>query len=112
MTDEDRRVERLEKALEAAERRYHVLFEKNVAGVARGTFDAVVLECNPAFAEIFGYDDPADLMAAEPGRLLADDEARTAFLERLRERGEVRSVQLEARTRDGEPLWILASPRW
>ncbi len=109
MTDEDRRAERLEAALEAAERRYHVLFEKNVAGVARGTFDAVVLECNPAFAEIFGYDDPAELMEAEPGRLLVDDEARTAFLERLRERGEVRSVQLEARTRDGEPIWILAS---
>lgn len=109
MRDEDRRVERLEKALETAERRYHVLFEKNVAGVARGTFEAVVLECNPAFAEIFGYDDPAELMAAEPGGLMADDEARRDFLRRLRERGEVRSVQLEARTRDGEPIWILAS---
>lgn len=109
MTDDPQRLERLDAALRASERRFRTLFEKNVAGVARGTFDAVVLECNQAFAEIFGFDDPDQLTSGSPVRLLATAAAREAFLERLRERGELRSQRLEARTRDGEAIWILAS---
>lgn len=109
MSRDGQRLEQLDEALRASERRYRTLFEKSVAGVARGTFDAVVLECNQAFADIFGFEDPEELTGAEPGRLLADPERRDDFLERLREQGELRNQELEARSRDGDRLWILAS---
>src|SRR5712692_4420996 len=48
--------ERIGKALRQAEARYRSLFERNKAGVFRTTFEGRFLDCNQAFAQIFGYE--------------------------------------------------------
>src|SRR5208283_4398785 len=42
-------------ALLASERQYRSLFERNMAGVYRSTTEGKLLDCNPAFAAMFGY---------------------------------------------------------
>ncbi|MFI5097521.1 MAG: PAS domain S-box protein [Candidatus Acidiferrales bacterium] len=42
-------------ALNASERQYRSLFERNMAGVYRSTPEGKLLDCNPAFANMFGY---------------------------------------------------------
>ena len=42
-------------ALDASERQYRSLFERNMAGVYRSTIEGKLLDCNPAFAHMFGY---------------------------------------------------------
>jgi diguanylate cyclase (GGDEF)-like protein/PAS domain S-box-containing protein len=89
------------------EDRDRLLFEHNVAGVFRISLDGRILEVNRAFAEIFGYDDPADLEGADAGQLYADPRARSRFRKRLRESGSVHNYELECRRRDGSSVWLL-----
>ncbi len=42
-------------ALNVSERQYRSLFERNMAGVYRSTPQGKLLDCNPAFASMFGY---------------------------------------------------------
>ncbi|MFW6192827.1 MAG: PAS domain S-box protein, partial [Gemmatimonadota bacterium] len=48
--------------LEASEQRYRALLEQNVAGVFYSTVDGEWVDCNQAFASIFGHDSPEELM--------------------------------------------------
>ena len=50
-----------EKTLES-EKRFRMLFERNLAGVYRCSLDNVLLECNDAFARMIGFRDAAEVM--------------------------------------------------
>ncbi len=54
---------RVERAIRESEKRYRLLFERNLAGVFRTTLGGRVLECNQATASIFGYDSPEEILA-------------------------------------------------
>ncbi len=47
--------EKIGKALRQSETRYRSLFERNKAGVFRSTLEGNFLDCNEAFAQLFGY---------------------------------------------------------
>ena len=51
-----------ERRLQAAEGRFRLLFEQNVAGMLRTTVDGKILECNEAFARMLGYGYPAQVL--------------------------------------------------
>jgi PAS domain S-box-containing protein len=53
--DTDRK--RAEEALMESEEKYHRLFDEDLTGDFIATPGGEVLECNPAFAEIYGFDD-------------------------------------------------------
>lgn len=97
--------------LEESERRYRRLFEENVAGVFRSTADGRFLECNRAFAEMLGFDDPEELRAVPAPELFASPEERDAYLRTLREEGAVWNYEIRLRRRDGALLWALENAR-
>ncbi|WP_292758750.1 PAS domain-containing protein [Methanobacterium sp.] len=45
-----------EEALKHSEEKYHRLFDEDLTGDFIATLDGKILECNPAFAEIYGFD--------------------------------------------------------
>lgn len=45
-----------EEALRQSEEKYHRLFDEDLTGDFIATLDGKILECNPAFAEIYGFD--------------------------------------------------------
>ena len=45
-----------EEALKQSEEKYHRLFDEDLTGDFIATLDGEILECNPAFAEIYGFD--------------------------------------------------------
>ncbi|EKQ51311.1 MAG: PAS domain S-box [Methanobacterium sp. Maddingley MBC34] len=45
-----------EEALKQSEEKYHRLFDEDLTGDFIATVDGEILECNPAFAEIYGFD--------------------------------------------------------
>lgn len=51
--DTDRK--RAEEFLQASEEKYHRLFDEDLTGDFIATIDGEILECNPAFAEIYGF---------------------------------------------------------
>ena len=51
-----------EEAKLQTDRRYTLLFERNLAGVYRTTLAGKILDCNEAFARMMGYDSKAELL--------------------------------------------------
>ncbi|HKA35816.1 MAG TPA: ATP-binding protein [Thermoanaerobaculia bacterium] len=101
----DRR--RAEEALRDSEQRYRRLFERNLAGVFRSTADGKMLECNLAFARIFGYESPEELLAVPASELYVRPSDRAAALERIRREGTILGYETSLRRRDGSLAWIL-----
>ena len=96
-----------EEALRRSERRYRELFERNVAGVFRTRGDGTLVECNQAFAEIFGYRSPDALEGRNVRILYPSDEARERYLHQLQQAGELVNEELCLERSDGGTVWVL-----
>jgi PAS domain S-box-containing protein len=90
-----------------AEDRYRRFFEQNVAGACIVKPDGTIVDCNPAFARIFGFDSVAEALAANAVLLYSDPEERATLVRQFQEGGQMRGVVLERRRRDGEPIWLV-----
>jgi PAS domain S-box-containing protein len=98
---------RADDALQKSEKRYRLLFERNLAGVCRNTLDGRILECNDAFARVFGFDS-AEAMREAPARHFYFDPAdRSTFIARLETEGSVTNYESRLRRIDGTPVWTL-----
>jgi PAS domain S-box-containing protein len=95
---------RTQEALRASEGRYRRLFEDAVLGIFRTSPKGRIMEVNPAFARMFGYDSPADLVADigdHVERLYADPNIRNqAVYETVHEGGRL-GTETWGRRRDG-----------
>jgi len=93
-------------ALHATEHQYHSLFERNMAGVFRSTLGGKFLDCNPAFASMFGYAREELLRTPMHELYFGGHEERSQWLAHLR-----RDVPLLRefcfRRRDGSPIWVV-----
>ncbi|MEM7355856.1 MAG: response regulator, partial [Acidobacteriota bacterium] len=103
--------------LRRSEERYRLLFERNLAGVVRATPVGSIIDCNEAFAKIFGYASPAECQAKHrlaldlspgsgtPGSL--SPAAQPSLLARLRAEGAVVGHEASALTGDGSVVSLL-----
>jgi PAS domain S-box-containing protein len=96
-------------ALFASEVRYRNLFERNMAGVYTSTLDGRILDCNPAFCDIFGY--TRDELLGLPASALYGGGARErdAFIADLLQQGAKRGVEVSYRRKDGREIWTLGN---
>ena len=90
-----------------AERRYRFLFERNVAGVFRSTVAGRLVECNDAFARIFGYASPAEMLGAHTPSMYFKQSDRDDLIALVRARGEAENFEVRMRRKDGRPVWLL-----
>ncbi len=98
---------RAEDALRASERRYRLLFERNLAGVYRTTLDGRILDCNEAFARMFGFSSPEEARQHSAWELHPHVADRMKNNERLLESGQLTNYEACLRRIDGRPLWVL-----
>ncbi|MEW6756735.1 MAG: PAS domain S-box protein [Acidobacteriota bacterium] len=96
-----------EQALAESERRYRLLFERNLAGVYRARMDGSLIECNQAFARLFGFTSPEEVMQASSHRFTARSEDYEAFRARLLRDGAVTDHEVQTRRKDGSLFRIL-----
>jgi len=99
-----------EEARQASEKRYRRLFERNLAGVLRTSWDGSVFECNTAMAQIVGFDSPEEMVAlgVQVSDFYFNAEDRQAFLQHIKLKAGS-NYELKLRHRDGHPLWLLAN---
>ncbi|MCU1229033.1 MAG: Diguanylate cyclase [Acidobacteria bacterium] len=90
-----------------AERRYQALFERNLAGVFRATVSGMLLECNEAFAKMFGYSTAREMARMLTRDLYYDPADRDEVIALLEARGELRNFERKFRRRDGQIVWAL-----
>jgi PAS domain S-box-containing protein len=98
---------RAQEALRASEQRYRLLFQRNMAGVFRSTFDGRFIDCNQSFAQILGYSSPAEVLRHAAHEFHVDVGGRDALISRLKENKAVTFYELCLRRKDGSHVWVL-----
>ncbi len=93
--------------LRAAELRYRLLFERNLAGVFRSTVSGKLLDCNAAFAQIFGYESREQVLRQAAQDFYRSPEHRSLAIEYLLRHRVLLDFEDCLRRRDGSPVWIL-----
>ncbi|HEY6896418.1 MAG TPA: EAL domain-containing protein, partial [Rhodocyclaceae bacterium] len=91
------------------ELRYRSIFDHSVIGIFQTTADGHYLAANPALAKLYGYDEPAELIASLQDIatcLYVDPQRRDVFKRIIRERGFVSDFESEVYRRDGSRIWI------
>jgi PAS domain S-box-containing protein len=92
---------RAEQALAESEERYRTLFEHDLTGVYLTTLEGRLLDCNQAFAAMFGFASPAEAMAARDHHFSADPSHYDNFLQKLLREGAVTRHEAMGRRKDG-----------
>ena len=95
-----------EQTVRRSERRYREFVERNPAGVIRTTLDGKIVDCNPAFAEMLGFDKADELIGRFIGEFLLGATLRRALLDELRIAKRVVNFEACWLRRDGEERWF------
>lgn len=98
-----------ESSLAASERRFRLLFERNLAGLYRATLDGRILECNAALARTLGYPSREEILQLNMHELHADPEDREVTLAALLQQKFLVNYEICLRRRDGSPVWVLVN---
>lgn len=99
----------VELAIRKSEKRYRLLFERNLAGVFRTTLAGRFLECNQAAASMFGYDSPEEVLALPVIDLYDTPSDRGAFLAKLKSERSLTNQEMKFRRKNGEFFCAIAN---
>ncbi|MFI5304870.1 MAG: PAS domain S-box protein [Nitrospiria bacterium] len=104
---------RSEEVLRKAEEKYRTIVEESLEGIFQSTPDGQLLMANPAFAKIYGYDTPDELMAMvkHVGELYVDPESRKEMLQSLSQKEALKGLEARALRKDGKEILVSANVR-
>lgn len=98
---------RMEESLKESEERYRRFFEEDLTGDYVATVRGQVLECNLAFASIFGFSSVEEAISSDINTIYPDSEARKNFLELLGKERKLAYHETELRRKDGKPVYVI-----
>ena len=98
-----------EQALRTSEKRYRLLFERNMAGVFHTTLEGRVLECNHAAARIFGFDSLEEVLALPVTSLYHTASDREAFLRKLQSEKSLTNHEMKFRRKNGDSVCVMVN---
>ncbi|MBI3821234.1 MAG: PAS domain S-box protein [Planctomycetes bacterium] len=105
--DAHQQLRQTEDDLRRSEERYRQLWQRNLAGIVRASLDGRILDCNDAFARLFGYTSREEMFTRSTTELYFDLGVRQEFLERLRERQMLTNYEMQMRRADGTAIWVI-----
>ena len=93
--------------------RFQSLFNNAIEGISRTTLDGKFLSVNPAFAKIFGYDSPDEVLnfVSDTRDLYVDPDRREEFAKIMQSKGIVKGFENPIRRKDGSKAWVLVNSR-
>lgn len=97
------------KAQQESEKRYQRLFENAMEGIYQASLEGRYITMNPAFARIYGYDTPQEMIEAISNiarQLYVSPQDREAFITEIEEKGIVRNREVLNRRKDGQLIWV------
>ncbi len=94
-------------SLSRSEDKYRFLFEKNVVGAFRATIEGVLLDCNKAYSDLLGYNNPDELRGISELTFYLSHDDRKRITYRLIEKGEIQNYEICLLTKDGRKIWVL-----
>ncbi|MFZ0804949.1 MAG: PAS domain S-box protein, partial [Candidatus Sulfotelmatobacter sp.] len=101
-----------EKALQASEERYRLMFERNLGGIFRYSEDGILIDANDACATMLGYASRQELVGLRRVDFFFDaGEAEQAW-ERLKRDKILANHEVCIKCKDGAGVWVLANLIW
>jgi PAS domain S-box-containing protein len=105
---------KVEKELAESEQKYRNIFENAVEGIFQSTAEGRFISVNPAFAKMFGYGSPEELVNSISDistQYYVNPEDRTRYRQILREKGVIEHFEFKARRKGGAHIWVSNSTR-
>ncbi len=90
-----------------AEKKYRLLFERNLAGVYRSEVGGKILECNDAFLKIFGYTSVHDFEKNSAHDLYFNAQDRVDFLNLLKEKKSLFNYEIKMKRQNGSAVYLV-----
>lgn len=94
------------KKLAESEKRYRLLFQRNLAGVYRTTLEGRLLDCNEAYARIYGYGSREEALLQSVVDFYISPEARQKFIAALHIRGSLVGYESQGIREDDRLIWV------
>jgi PAS domain S-box-containing protein len=110
MQDEITEHRRTEEALRLSEEKYRSIFENAIEGIYQSTTKGRYLSVNPAFAEMFGYANPEEMISSVTDigkQLYKYPEEHEKLNNIINEQGVIKNHEVERLRKDGQPFWQL-----
>ncbi len=105
---------RAEDAVRRSEEEYRSTVEDAIEGIFRVSLEGRMVNANPAFAHMLGYDwvdDLLDTVTDVRRQLYVHPQERDVIMSTLLEQGAVEGHEVELRRKDGRTLWVSVSTR-
>jgi diguanylate cyclase (GGDEF)-like protein/PAS domain S-box-containing protein len=90
-----------------AERRYRMLFERNLSGVYIANVDGRIISCNDSTARMLGFESADELMDNGGAIQYFDQSERQQVMDQLLEKGAAVNHEARLLRRDGDVIWVL-----
>ena len=107
----DRRMAARADDLAVSEERYRSLFTRSLAGVYQTRPDGVVIDCNDAFAGIYGYASRDECLGVGLGQHVSPEAVEELGLALIRD-GRITGYEMPIRRKDGSEGWVLVNATW
>jgi two-component system cell cycle sensor histidine kinase/response regulator CckA len=91
--------------------RFRRSMEMSPAGIYRADLQGTIVECNQAFARIFGYASPAELEGTDVRQLYWNADERDRLVEILERERRLERAEIDGRRRDGKRIRLLGAGR-
>ena len=96
---------RAEEELRGSELRYRLLFEKGIAGVCTTSLEGRIIQCNDAWAHMFGFEDAAEGVGSSGTDRWPDPAGRSAFVDEIRRCGSISNRERKFLRKNGDVFW-------
>ena len=103
--------ERAEEALRQSEERYRGMFDGLPVGIYRTTPQGEILDANPAFVDMLGFEDRETLLSINARETYFEPETRARWSAQVESENVVRDFDIQLRRRDGTPIWVRDTAR-
>jgi PAS domain S-box-containing protein len=113
-TKQFREKEVLKEKIENSERKYKNIFENAVEGILQTSSDGMVINANPAMAEMLGYDTKEEFINSIhniENQVYVDPERRQKFKRIMESDGRTRGFEFQAYRKDTTKIWLSNSGR-
>ena len=106
----------MQDAVKASEEHYRGIFNNAPMGIFHSTPDETIIDVNPAFVQMFGFDSVGEFMDAVnrngiAGTIYVDPEKRTEFIREVAETGDWHTFENQYRRKDGSTFTGMLSFR-
>jgi len=99
----------IEEKLRKSEEKYRYIFENASEGIFRTRHDGRIIDANPAFAEILGYDNIDEILndkSLTVDKFYVEPKRRNEFIELIGKKSNVKGFEYQVFKKDGSIIWL------